>query len=376
VSSDSRHRVVAVIGTRPEAIKLGPVVRELRTRGGFFDPIVIWTGQHREMLRQAVALFDLTPDVDLDLMREDQRLGEYAARALSELTREFERLRPDAVLVQGDTTTAAMAALAAFYQGVIVGHVEAGLRSFDLENPFPEEMNRRGISVVSRLHFAPTPRARDNLLREGVSEDTVFVTGNTIVDALTSIDLSGGWDDPDLARIDFSATRVLLVTAHRRESLEVGLSRICEALRRLASRDDVTVLYPVHLNPRVQQVAQEMLSGLKRVELVSPLSYPDLLRVLERCAFVLTDSGGIQEESPSFGKPVLVMREVTERPEVIECGAGLLVGTDPDRIVREASRLLDDADAYERMATVENPFGDGKAAARIVDVLSEALESR
>jgi UDP-N-acetylglucosamine 2-epimerase (non-hydrolysing) len=274
--------------------------------------------------------------------------------------------------VQGDTTTAAMAALAAFYEEILVGHVEAGLRSFDRKNPFPEEVNRRIAGVAADLHFAPTARARDNLVREGVDHDAITVTGNTIVDALSSIDLAGDWDDPALASVDFDA-RVLLVTAHRRENHDRGLRQICAALEQLTALDAVKVVYPVHLNPRVQDVAARELADVDGVHLVDPLSYPDLLRVLDRCTLVLTDSGGVQEEAPSFGKPVLVLRDVTERPELIECGAGKIVGTETRRIVVEATRLLQDRGAYEAMARVENPFGDGKAAIRIVDALFARL---
>ena len=364
------------MGTRPEAIKLGPVVRELDSRGDAFETIVITTSQHREMLDQVLQLLQVQPHIDLDLMRADQGLGEYAARALEALTRELATLRPDVVLVQGDTATTAMAALAAFYEQILVGHVEAGLRSFDRQNPFPEEVNRRVAGVVADLHFAPTVQARDNLLNEGCPAGSIFVTGNTIVDALTSMELGGSWDDPALESVDFDGSQVLLVTAHRRESHEDGLDRICAALRRLAQLDGVTVLYPVHLNPRVRDVVEHALGDVEGVHLTSPLSYRDLLRALSRCRLVLTDSGGIQEEAPSFHTPVLVLRDVTERPEVIEQGAGLLVGTDTDRIVRETSRLLEDADAHQRMASVENPFGDGKAAARIVDALSDTLKAR
>jgi len=369
----TRHRVVVVIGTRPEAIKLGPVIRELDARDDTFETSIITTSQHREMLDQVLELLELHPHVDLDLMRADQDLGEYAARALGELTGEIIRRRPDIVIVQGDTTTAAMASLAAFYQRVRVGHVEAGLRSFDVRNPFPEEANRRLTTVVADLHFAPTAAARDNLLREGCPEESIVVTGNTIVDALASIELDEHFDDPALAGVDFDGTNILLTTAHRRESHDEGLARVCAALQQLAALDNVGVLYPVHLNPRVQDVVNSMLAGTAGIHLTAPLSYGDLLRALSRCKLVLTDSGGIQEEAPSFGKPVLVLRDVTERPELIECGAGLIVGTDTERIVREATRLLEDEHAYERMASVDNPFGDGKAATRIVDTLSEVL---
>jgi UDP-N-acetylglucosamine 2-epimerase (non-hydrolysing) len=369
----NRQRVVTIMGTRPEAIKMMPVVRELNRRHDLFDHLLVATGQHREMLDQVLAVFGQRPDIDLDLMQHNQSLGGFAARAMAALSELFTEIKPDAVLVQGDTTTVTIAALAAFYQGIRVGHVEAGLRSFDLHNPFPEEMNRKLAGSLSDMHFAPTEGARRNLLREGVPTENIFVTGNTIVDALRSIPLDGPFTDARLNEVDFDR-RVLLVTAHRRENHGLPMHAICDGLRAIIDRfDDVEIVYPVHLNPNVRQVVMQQLGGLPRVHLVEPVGYTDLLRLMRRSHFILSDSGGIQEEAPSFHKPVLVLRDTTERPEVIECGAGRLVGTDAERIVEEAALLLSNVEAYEQMSRTENPFGDGRAAERIVEVLAQRI---
>jgi UDP-N-acetylglucosamine 2-epimerase (non-hydrolysing) len=289
----------------------------------------------------------------------------------------FTRRTPDAVLVQGDTTTVMVASLAAFYQGIKVGHVEAGLRSFDRQNPFPEEINRRITGCLADWHFAPTERAGKNLINEGVSPENVFVTGNTIVDALRSIRLEDAFENRQLDAVDFDRRRVLLVTAHRRENQGPPLASICGALKTLAARyENVEVVYPVHLNPNVRGMVFDLLGSTPRIRLVDPLSYGDLLRVMKRCCLILTDSGGIQEEAPSFGKPVLVLREVTERPEAVDCGAAKIVGTDNQRIVCEAARLLDDPAELERMRAAKNPFGDGHAAERIVQILESRLAAR
>jgi UDP-N-acetylglucosamine 2-epimerase (non-hydrolysing) len=370
----NRQRVITVMGTRPEAIKLMPVVRELNRRDDLFEHLLVVTGQHREMLDQVLAVFGARPDIDLDLMQHNQSLGGFAARALASLSELFSEIKPDAVLVQGDTTTVTIAALAAFYQGIRVGHVEAGLRSFDLHNPFPEEMNRKLAGSLAEMHFAPTDGARRNLVREGVPPENIFVTGNTIVDALRSIPLDGPFADARLNEVAFDRRRVLLVTAHRRENHGLPMYSICDGLRAIIDRfDDVEIVYPVHLNPNVRPVVFEQLGGVPRIHLVEPVGYTDLLRLMDRSHLILSDSGGIQEEAPSFGKPVLVLRDTTERPEVIECGAGRLVGTDAERIAHEAARLLSDRDAYRQMSRAENPFGDGRAAERIINVLAERL---
>jgi UDP-N-acetylglucosamine 2-epimerase (non-hydrolysing) len=370
----ARRRVMTVVGTRPEGIKMAPVVRELARRGDSFESLVVTTGQHAEMLAQVFDAFGIRADRDMRLMQQDQSLADFASRSLAAVSALLAETRPHVVLLQGDTTTVMTAALAAFYNGVKVGHVEAGLRSFDRYNPFPEEVNRKVAGCVADFHFAPTERARQNLLREGVDPGSVFVTGNTIVDALRSMPLGGGFEDGRLNAVDYDARRVLLVTAHRRENHGEPLRRICAALRALVERfRDVEVVYPVHLNPSVRSVAHELLGDAPRVHLVAPASYGDLLRLMGRCFLILSDSGGIQEEAPSFHKPVLILRGVTERPEVVEAGAGRIVGTDTETIVAEAARLLTDPAAYRAMTQVANPFGDGRAAERIVGVLSERL---
>ena len=374
----SRRRIVTILGTRPEVIKLAPVIRELHQRQSVFDHTIVATAQHRQMLDQVLEVFGIEPDIDLGLMQQDQDLSEFASRSLLALAKLFSELKPDAILVQGDTTTVATAALAAFYKGVRVGHVEAGLRSFDRRQPFPEEINRRLAGCLADIHFAPTPLARANLLREGVPNESIFVTGNTIVDALKSIQLNNDihkvYDDPRLAPLDQTGNRVLLVTAHRRENHGQPLRSICRALKTLADNfDDIEIVYPVHLNPRVGSVVREELAGVDRIHLIDPVSYHDLLRLMERCYLILTDSGGIQEEAPSFHKPVLVLREVTERPELIEAHAGKIVGTNTEIIVEAASRLLREPREYAQMTASDNPFGDGRAAERIADVLERVL---
>jgi len=372
----SRHKIVTIVGTRPEVIKMAPVVLELLRRQSVFDHTLVNTSQHREMLVSAMSLFGMEPDIDLKLMEENQSLASFASRSLSSLTNLLVELKPDLILIQGDTTTVMTAALAAFYQDIRVGHVEAGLRSFNRRHPFPEEINRSFVGLLADLHFAPTERARQNLLRDGVAEDSIFVTGNTIVDALQSIPPAETFDDQSLDRIDYDRMRVLLVTAHRRENHGAPLRAICQALKQLVDQfDDIEMVFPVHLNPNVRSLVNEELSGFRRIHLIEPTSYRDLLGLMRRCYLILTDSGGIQEESVSFHKPVLVLREVTERPEVVEVGAGLVIGVDTERIVQEVSALLNDEEQYQRMSSAENPFGDGHAAERIVKILAERLPS-
>jgi len=365
---DVTTRVLVVIGTRPEAIKLAPVVRAARAAG--FDVQVCVTGQHREMLRPVLELFDIAPDHDLDLMTPGQTLSRLTSAALEGTTGVIEKCKPSWVIVQGDTTTALAAALAAFYRGIPVAHVEAGLRTNDKRQPFPEEANRRMVDDLSDLHFAPTERARANLIREGHSGATLRVTGNTGIDALRyAISL-----DYEIARGPLAAIprdrRIVLVTAHRRESFGDGIVAICRALERLVGEtDDIQVVYPVHLNPNVQDPVRARLSDNERITLLPPLDYMSLIQLMRASTLILTDSGGIQEEAPSLGRPVLVLREVTERPEAVEAGCARLIGTNESRIVREARRLLEDDAAYQRMAHVANPFGDGHASERIVDAL-------
>ena len=374
MTADKRIKVVTVVGTRPEGIKMAPVVRALNRRPEVFEHTFVSTAQHRELLDSALKAFGLKPDIDLQLMKPDQQLAHFAANALSTLSDLFGKLRPDAILVQGDTTTVMTASLAAFYQGIKIGHVEAGLRSYDRHNPFPEEINRKVTSCVVDLHFSPTELARDNLLKEGVVGQTIFVTGNTIVDALQSMQLDGSFENSELNSLEFEQHRVLLVTAHRRENHGAPLLAIIGALKKLVSQfTDIEVVYPVHLNPNVRGPVRELLGTVPRVHLTEPLSYGDLLRLMQRCYLILTDSGGIQEEAPSFHKPVLILREVTERPEVVTAGAAKIVGTDEKLIVKEASLLLTEPAAYKHMSSAQNPFGDGRAAERIAEVLEKAL---
>ena len=369
-----RIRVVSIIGTRPEVIKMAPVILELRRRETMFEQIILATGQHRELLDQAFSVFGLKSDINLDLMEHNQGLADFSSRALKSLSDTLSQLRADFVLIEGDTTTVMVAAMAAFYQSIPVGHVEAGLRSFDHKNPFPEEINRRITGCLASVHFAPTERARRNLLSEGVREGSIFLTGNTVVDALSAIPLKGNFESTELSRINFDDRRILLVTAHRRENQGVPLRSICRALKTLASDfQDLEIVYPVHPNPNVTAVVREELKDVRRIHLLSPISYSDLLRLMKRCYFILTDSGGIQEEAPSFHKPVLILREVTERPELVEVGGGKIVGTDAQRIICEASRLLTDSGEYKKMSEVENPFGDGHAAERIVRALEKVV---
>ena len=367
----NRTKIFSIVGTRPEVIKMAPVIRALDRDAGRFEHRVVTTAQHREMLDQILAVFGIEPDIDLGLMQHDQSLAGFASRSLMALSDLFERERPDWILVQGDTTTVMTAALAAFYNSVKVGHVEAGLRSFDRLNPFPEEINRHIAGCLADLHFAPTERSRQNLLREGVREEDIFVTGNTIVDALLSVPLEGPFDDARLSRVDLEHRRIILATAHRRENHGERLRSICRAMKEIVGKfDDAEVIYPVHLNPNVGGPVREELGGVAGITLVDPVSYRDLLKLMERCYLILTDSGGIQEEAPSFHKPVLVLRELTERPEVVEAGAGRVIGTDSERIVREVSLLLNSRSEYKKMSEVPNPFGDGHAAERIAGILA------
>ena len=363
------YKIVVMVGTRPEVIKMAPVVRELERRRGMFEPLLVTTAQHRDLLDQTLASFELDTTADLALMTRDQRLPTFTGRAVPAVAALLDELAPDAVLIHGDTTTAFATALAAFYKQLLIGHVEAGLRSNQRESPFPEEMNRRLIGNLAELHFAPTPRARDNLLREGVDGDAIHVTGNTVVDAMLEFRPDSAFDDARLEALTAEG-RLLVVTAHRRETLGPPLTAICQALRDIVRRfTDVRIVFPVHPNPRVRDVVCRELNGNSAIALIEPVGYADFLRLVQRSCLILTDSGGLQEEAPSLGKPVLVLRETTERPELLEAGGGLLVGTDPRRIVRATARLLQNAAAYERMSAAPNPFGDGCASARIVDVL-------
>lgn len=370
-----RARVMTIFGTRPEAIKMAPVIAELSRRPDRFECVVVVTGQHREMLDQVLALFQIQPAVDLSIMTERQTLEQITSRALVGLAKVYGQLRPDLVLVQGDTTTTFVAALAAFYAQIPVGHVEAGLRTGNIFNPFPEEMNRRLTSALTEFHFAPTEQAKRNLLAEGIPFDRIHLTGNTVIDALRRIvQQDYVFEDPQVARIDFHSRRVLVLTTHRRESFGVPMTNALSAIRSLVKQySDIEVVFPVHRNPNVRETAGRTLNGDERIHLVEPMEYLPFVHLMNRSYLILTDSGGIQEEAPSLGKPVLVLRETTERPEGIEAGTARLVGTSPERIVTETASLLDDPAHYRAMANAVNPYGDGHAAERIADVLSHTL---
>lgn len=371
--------VYVVFGTRPEAIKMAPVIAAFRERPEF-RVRVISTGQHREMLQPILSWFEIKVDLDLELMEANQSLAELSAKALVGLDALFRQNRPDLVLVQGDTTSALAAAQAAFYQRVPVGHVEAGLRTYNPHSPWPEEVNRNLISKLATYHFAPTAANQANLLREQIPPESIFVTGNTVIDALlySSAMVSARNIYPqslsDFFCGSLSGARVVLVTGHRRENFGVGFESICRAIGRLAQKHpEVHFVYPVHLNPSVQGTVRTMLKGIANVHLVEPLGYPEFIAVMMRCYFILSDSGGVQEEAPSFRKPLLLMRDTTERPEGVDAGAVCLVGTDEDVIFREADGLLCNPENYQRMVAKHNPFGDGTAARRIVDVLFKSI---
>ena len=371
-SSGDRHRVCLVIGTRPEAIKMAPVVAAMRALP-HLEPFVVATTQHREMLKQALDVFGIVPDVDLGLMQNGQNLGVFTSRALQALTDCFLETKPEFLLVQGDTSTVTAAALAAFYQGIPIGHIEAGLRSFDLSSPFPEEVNRRIATCTANIHFAPTSEARTNLVSEGIPETDIFVTGNTVVDALQMVAPRDHFETPALNRVSWSTRKVLLTTVHRRESMGEHLEEICDALESIIRLHDVEIVFPVHLNPKVKEVVYRRLANHDRIHLVDPLPYPDLLECMRRVYLVLSDSGGIQEEVPSFRKPILILRDTTERPECVRAGFGELVGTDSTVILARTSALITDAHLYAQRTSGDNPFGDGRAAIRITEVVDSAL---
>ena len=372
-------KILITFGTRPEAIKMAPVVKAL-LNNPHFETRVCVTAQHRQMLDQVLELFAIRPDFDLNLMKPGQDLTDITSNVLIGMRDVLRQWRPDWVLVHGDTTTTFAAALAAYYEKVSVGHVEAGLRTGNIYSPWPEEMNRRLAGAITSLHFAPTERARENLLREGVAPGCIHVTGNTVIDALLDViarvrrDTGLNRSLAELFPFLDPGKRLTLVTGHRRENFGAGFERICHALRRLGERDDVEILYPVHLNPNVQEPVRRLLSDNPRIHLIDPQDYLPFVYLMDRSYLIITDSGGVQEEAPSLGKPVLVMRDTTERPEAVDAGTVRLVGTDTEMIVSEASQLLDDHQAYERMALAHNPYGDGKACSRIAATLRELTE--
>ncbi|MZP43160.1 UDP-N-acetylglucosamine 2-epimerase (non-hydrolyzing) [Heliobacterium gestii] len=364
-------KVLSIFGTRPEAIKMAPVVKMLEQHPQEIVSKVAVTAQHREMLDQVLQLFHITPDHDLNIMAPEQTLYDVTSRALLGLKPVLEQEKPDLVLVHGDTTTTFVASLAAFYQQIPVGHVEAGLRTHNKYSPFPEESNRRLTGAIADLHFSPTATSRQNLLQEGIREESIFVTGNTVIDALlATVKKEYRFCDPALDGIDFAGREILLVTTHRRENLGEPMRQVYRALYEvLEARPQAAIVFPVHKNPAVRRVVAEVLGDHPRVHLVEPLDYEPFVNLMARSTLVLTDSGGMQEEAPSLGKPVLVLRDTTERPEAVTAGTVKLVGTDAEAITREALTLLSDRQAYEAMANAVNPYGDGKASERTVQAI-------
>lgn len=362
--------VMVVFGTRPEAIKMAPLVKELQKHSEI-ETVVCVTAQHRQMLDQVLDIFDIVPDYDLNIMKANQTLISITTNALHGLSETFEKVKPDIVLVHGDTTTTFAGSLAAFYNKIKIGHVEAGLRTFDKYFPYPEEINRKLTGVLTDLHFAPTNTNKSNLLAERVDEKAIYVTGNTVIDALkTTVQKDFTFGHPKLNTIDFLNRRIITVTAHRRENLGEPLVNICTSLKRIAERyQDVEIIYPVHLNPSVQKVATDILGNNANIHLIEPLDVQDMHNLMARSYFIMTDSGGLQEEAPSLGKPVLVLRNETERPEAITAGTVKLAGTVEENIFNSAITLLDNSNEYTKMAKAVNPYGDGNASARIVKAL-------
>ena len=363
-------KVMSIFGTRPEAIKMAPVVRALMRHTDAIETRTLVTAQHREMLDQVLHLFRITPDYDLNIMAAGQTLFDITSRAMLGINEVFQKERPDLVLVHGDTTTTFAGALAAYYHQIPVGHVEAGLRTHDIYSPFPEEMNRRLTGGIATLHFAPTATAHANLRAEGIPEGRIFITGNTVIDALHHTVRPDYVLPAELGSVDFAEHRVLLVTTHRRENLGEPMRHVYRAIRDIIEElDDVEVIFPVHRNPKVREIVQEELGGLERVHLIDPLDYEPFANLMARVDIVLTDSGGIQEEAPALGKPVLVLRDTTERPEAVTAGTVRLIGTDERRVYEETMRLLTEPTAYTHMAEAVNPYGDGEAARRIIEAI-------
>jgi UDP-N-acetylglucosamine 2-epimerase (hydrolysing) len=369
-------KIVCIVGTRPEAIKMAPAYHALKARSGDFQPVLVATAQHRIMLDQILKVFDLVPDVDLNIMQPGQSLSDLTGRVLSELTPVLKGIRPDAILVQGDTTTVLGAALAAFYEDIPIGHIEAGLRTYNYKAPWPEEMNRRLVDAISHWCFAPTQTAQENLLAERISPEKIFVTGNTVIDALHMAVEKVKSNPPELPGFDparLNGRRLILVTGHRRESFGPQFQEICLGLRDLVERFPyVSLVYPVHLNPQVQQPVRAILGDHQHIHLLEPVDYLACVRLMMHSHFIITDSGGIQEEAPSLGKPVLVTRQTTERPEGVAAGNARLVGTSRKRILDEAARLLEDSVHYNAMSQTANPYGDGRAADRIIEALQSS----
>ncbi|QQY79185.1 UDP-N-acetylglucosamine 2-epimerase [Keratinibaculum paraultunense] len=368
----SNIKVLTVFGTRPEGIKMAPIIKVMEKTEGI-ENIICITAQHREMLDQVLNIFDIEPDYDLNIFKPGQTLTEITTRALEGLERVIIETNPDVLLVQGDTTTVFSGALAAFYQKVKIGHVEAGLRSGNLYSPYPEEANRRLTGVLTDFHFAPTENNRQNLLREGYPDDRIFITGNTVIDALNYVVKEDyEFKDSKLNSIDYKNKRVILLTSHRRENIGKPMEDIFSAVRDIVNKySDVELIFPIHLNPKVRDIAHRVFDNQERVHIIEPLDYEPFTNLMARSYLVVTDSGGLQEEAPSLGKPVLVIREETERPEGIEAGTAKLVGTQYDNVYRELDILLSNEEEYHKMANAVNPYGDGKASERIVDIISQ-----
>jgi len=373
--SMNKIKVLVVFGTRPEAVKMAPIVKALKNDQEHFISKICVTAQHRDMLDQVLRIFDIEPDYDLNIFQSGQTLTQITCRALTGLEGVIEEFNPDLILVQGDTTTVFSGALAAFYHQVKIGHVEAGLRSGNLYSPYPEEANRMLTGVLTDFHFAPTTTSKNNLLREGYDEGKIFITGNTSIDALSwVIDKNYIFEDGKLNNIDFEIKKVILLTAHRRENIGEPMENIFNAVREIAERNkEVEVIYPMHLNPKVREIARRIFGEIKSVHLIEPLDYLPFTNLMSRCYLVVTDSGGVQEEAPSLGKPVLVVRRETERPEGIEAGTAKLVGTEKDAILRALDLLINNEEEYKSMANAVNPYGDGKAAEHIIEAIKKKM---
>ena len=373
-----RMKLLVVFGTRPEAIKMAPLIKELKSKPQFEVRVCV-TAQHRQMLDQVLELFEITPDFDLNLMRPNQSLTQLTCNILQDMETVFKQFKPDWVLVHGDTSTTLGASLAAYYQQISVAHVEAGLRTFDLYSPWPEEANRQITARLAKLHFAPTEQAKSNLLQEGVSREDIYVTGNTVIDALLSVSKKLDVNDTlrkeaaDLLPFIDTSKRLVLVTGHRRENFGAGFESICLAIKDIAQDANVQIVYPVHLNPNVQKPVARILGNVTNVHLIAPLDYLPFIFLMKQSHIILTDSGGIQEEAPSLGKPVLVMRDTTERPEALSAGTVVLVGTDRLNIVNTAFSLLNNSNLYEKMSLTHNPYGDGRASRMISDIFQTML---
>lgn len=372
----NRIKVMTIFGTRPEAIKMAPLVKELEKNSDKIESIVCVTAQHREMLDQVLKIFDITPDYDLNIMHDRQTLVGIVTRALEGLDEIMKKVKPDIVLVHGDTSTTFVGSLAAYYNQIMLGHVEAGLRTFDKYFPFPEEINRRITGVIADMHFAPTKRNEENLLRENTPSENIYITGNTVIDALkTTVRDDYVFSDEGLKALDWDSKKVIVMTAHRRENLGEPLKNICRAVLRIVNDNpDVQVVYPVHLNPAVREVAFDILGGHDRIKLIDPVNADELHNAIKRGFMVLTDSGGLQEEAPSLGKPVLVLRNETERPEAVEAGTVKIAGVDEENIYKMTSELINNKSEYDKMAHAVNPYGDGHASERIVKAIIERFE--